>query len=146
MNRWAERLTPLFLLLLLAGLLAACGGDPNAPGTLQGQIVDAQGEGLAGMTIAIYGLQSVGQIDKGSLYQKQSLLQEQSTGDDGRFSIVLEPGRYVVQVEKDGAVLGSRIMEVRANRVETADFQVEGSSRGAVYMARMFARGVSPWR
>lgn len=144
MNRRTERATRLLSLLLLAGLLVACGGPP-APGTLQGRITNMRGEGVAGMTVAIYGLQGAGQIGEGALYQKQSRLQEHSAGDDGRFSIVLAPGKYIVQVEMDGAILGSRMVEIRSNRVQTADFQLEGISRGAVYMAMMFSRGVSPW-
>ena len=142
MNRHLERLAPLLFLLLSAGLLAACGGGP---GTLQGLVVDAEGEAVPRLTVGVYELQSLDEMGQGGLYQKGSLLQEQSTGGDGRFSFVLEPGRYIVQVQQDGAYAGSRLVEIRSNRRVTVDFQLEGSSRGAVYMARMFSRGVSPW-
>ena len=58
---------------------------------------------------------------------------------------VLEPGKTIVQVQQDGAVVASRMVEVESNRAVTVDIQLSGSSRGAVYMAKMFSRGVSPW-
>jgi hypothetical protein len=130
------------VLLLLAGLLAACG---SGPGTLRGRVVDAKGRAVPQLAVAVYELEGRGPLGQGSLYQKGSVVQEQSSGDDGRFSFVLEPGRYVVQVQQDGAVVGSRMVEIKANRTLTVEFQLAGSSRGVVYMAKMFSRGVSPW-
>jgi len=150
MNRPVERVTLLpllrlstgLLLLLSAGLLAACG---SGPGTLEGLVVDAAGEAVPGLAVAVYELQALDEIGQGGLYQKGSLVQEQSTGNDGRFSFALEPGRYIVQVRQDGADVGSRMVEVRSNRTVTVEFQLAASSRGVVYMATMFSRGVSPW-
>lgn len=142
MVRHLERITLLLLLIVPAVLLAACG---SGPGTLRGRVVNAEGKAVPGVAVAVYELQTRGPLDQGSLYQKGSVVQEQSTGDDGRFSFVLEPGRYVVQVQQDGAVVASRVVDIKDKRTLSVEFQVAGSSRGAVYMARMFSRGVSPW-
>jgi hypothetical protein len=142
MNRHWKRLVSLHLLMLAAGLLAACGGGP---GTLNGLVVDATGTAVPRLDVGVYSLQDVDAIDQGRLYQKGSLVQEQATGADGRFSFSLEPGRYIVQVRQDGVDVGSQLVEVKAGRTVTVRLQLAGSSRGAVYMARMFSRGVSPW-
>ena len=142
MIRHVERMALPIVLLLLAGLLAACG---SGPGTLRGRVVDGEGRAAAGLPVQVYALQGAGQLGQGSLYQKGNLLQEQTTDDDGRFSFVLEPGKYVVQVQREGATVGSRIVEIRSNRTVAAEIQLAGSSRGAVYMARIFSRGVSAW-
>jgi hypothetical protein len=131
-----------FLLLLSAGLLAACG---SGPGTLEGLVLGASGEAVPRLVVAVYELKAIDEMGQGGLYQKGSLVQEQSTGPLGRFSFVLEPGNYIVEVRQDDVEVGSRMVEVRSNRTVTVEFQLSGSSRGAVYMARMFSRGVSAW-
>jgi hypothetical protein len=128
-------------LLLSAGLLAACGGGP---GTLEGLFLGARGEAVPWLVEAVYELKAIDEMGQGGLYQKGSLVQEQHTGDDG-VSFVLEQGRYIVQVRQERAEVGSRMVEVKPNRRVTVEFQLAGSSRGAVYMARMFSRGVSAW-
>ncbi len=130
-------------LLLAAVYLAACGGGP---GTLEGLVVGARGEAVPRLVVAVYELKAIDEMGQGGLYQKGSLVQEQQTGDDGGFSFVLEPGRYIVEVRQERAEVGSRMVEVKPNRTVTVEFQLSGSSRGAVYMATMFSSGVSPWR
>jgi hypothetical protein len=142
MSRHPERATPLFLLLLLPVLLAACG---RGPGTVEGRVLAAGGEAVPRLVAAVYKLRTIDEMGQGGLYQKGSLVQEQSTGPLGRFSFVLEPGNYIVEVRQDDVEVGSRMVEIRSNRTVTVEFQLPGSSRGAVYMAKMFSRGVSAW-
>jgi hypothetical protein len=140
MNRHLERLTLLLLLLLAAGLLAACS---LGRGTLAGLVVDAQGRAVPRLEIAVYSLDVASA--EARVYQKGFLLQEQTTGDDGSFSFSLRPGKYIVQVRQAGVDLVSRLVEVKSYRTVSVQLQLAGSSRGVVYMAQMFSRGVSPW-
>ena len=142
MNRYLARVASLLLLLVPAVLLTAC---DFGRGTIEGLVVDTEGQAVPGLAVAVYALESRGDLGQGRLYQKGTLLREGSTGDDGAFSFALKRGSYIVEIQRDGVGLDSRLVDVKWNRTVTVDFQLGASSRGAVYMAIMFSRGVSPW-
>jgi hypothetical protein len=113
------------LSVLIAGLLslAACG---SRPGQVAGTVTDGQsGQALAQMRIVVYGLGKAADVTNVDAYLKGDVVQEQATGEDGRYSISLDPGAYIVQVWANDQKVGDRLVKIQAGRAETADFQVE---------------------
>jgi hypothetical protein len=121
--RWLAAL--LVLLILLPGL-AACG---NRPGLIEGSVRPAQGGELAGQILVVaYELkksEEVGQLD---VFQKGVLLRKELIDDAGRYAFELEPGSYVVEVWQDGLEVVNRLVEVKAGRTTTVDFEVPAPS------------------
>jgi hypothetical protein len=114
-----------FLFVLVAGLLslAACG---NRPGKVEGRVTDAQnGQALAQMRIVVYGLSESADVTNVNAYVKGGVVQEQATGEDGRYSLSLDPGAYIVQVWANDQQVGDRLVKIQPGRAETVDFQVE---------------------
>jgi hypothetical protein len=122
-GRWLAAL--LVLLILLPGL-AACG---NRPGVIEGSVRSAQGGELAGqILVVVYELkksEEVGQLD---VFQKGVLWRKELIDDADRYAFELEPGSYVVEVWQDGREVVDRLVEVKAGRTTTIDFEVPTSS------------------
>jgi hypothetical protein len=112
--------------LLVLLVLVSCG---NRPGVVEGRVRSAQGGELAGQILVVaYELkrsEEVGQLD---VFQKGVLLRKELINEAGRYAFELEPGSYVVEVWQDGLEVTDRLVEVKAGRTTTVDFEVTAPS------------------
>ena len=109
-------------LVLGAASLTVCG---NKPGTVQGTVTRKQdGKGIAQATIAVWELTKAEEV-KMDVYQKGILLQKQFTDENGAYSVSLPPATYQFEVWVEGIGRANRLVEVKAGRTITVDFEVD---------------------
>ena len=121
--RW---LGALLVLLVLVPGLAACG---NRPGVIAGSVRAAQGGELTGqILVVVYELKKPDEVGQLDVYQKGVLLRKELIDEAGRYSFELEPGNYQVEVWRDGLEVTKRLVEVKAGRTTTTDFEVADPS------------------
>jgi hypothetical protein len=110
------------LLILMATGLTGCAGGPA---TIAGTVTQASdGQTLERATIAVYEMQRAEGATQLDIFAKGILLHKELTAEDGSFSIVVEPGDYLVEVWVEGYTVASRPVKVRAGRVTALDFRV----------------------
>ncbi len=119
-KRWI--LVPLVVLLLGAVVLAGCG---DQQGRVSGQVNGPNGEPLARAEIAVYQLTRHEEATNMNVYQKSGVLLTETTDGDGKYSLSLEEGAYILQVLVNNQKVGDRLVNVTGGRATTVDFQVE---------------------
>jgi hypothetical protein len=111
-----------FLAVLSALALVGCG---NQPGVLEGTITEAQtGQPVAQAQVLVYALEGVDEITHLDTYQKGDAIEQQTTAEDGAFSISLAPGRYVVSIRVGGLEVENRLVEIKSGRRTLTDLGV----------------------
>src|SRR4051812_25051254 len=104
------------VLLLIFVLLAGAVGALAQSGTIRGTVKDAKGNSLAGASVFIQGSS-----------------QGTTTGNDGVFSLSLNPGTYMVSASYVGLGAGRQSVTVTPGGVSTIDFVlVEGGQEETV--------------
>ena len=108
---------PLYTIASLLALLLVCGGplvtevQAQQQGTIEGTVVDStNGEPLPGVNVIIQGTQ-----------------QGTTTGQEGEYSLNVEPGSYMLQLSFIGYASQTRSIEVDAGETVTADFSLAPS-------------------
>jgi len=111
-----------FLAVLSALALVGCG---NQPGVLEGTITEAQtGQPVAQAQVLVYALEGVDEITHLDTYQKGDAIEQQTTAEDGAFSISLAPGRSVVSIRVGGLEVENRLVEIKSGRRTLTDLGV----------------------
>jgi hypothetical protein len=112
----------MFLVVLGVLCLAGCG---NQPGVLEGTVTEAQtGQPVAQAQVLVYALEGVDEITHLDTYQKGEAIEQQTTVEDGAFSISLDPGRYVLSIRVGGLEVENRLVEIKSGRRTLADLGV----------------------
>jgi len=85
-----------FLLLMMAALSLPLRAQSNAPGTLQGTVVDPKGQAIAGASVAVTG-------------EGKTEVRKVVTNGEGRFTLSgLQDGSYKVEITAPGFALATR--------------------------------------
>lgn len=112
----------LLSLILLSLALVACG---NRPGVVEGTVTQAEGgEALIQAEIVVYELQRAQGDSQMDVFQKGAALQRGPIPEDGSYRFSLAPGSYIIQVWAGDTPLGDRLVEIKAGRKITVDFEV----------------------
>lgn len=107
---------------ILTLTLSSCSGRP---GTLTGTVTQVEdGKPVAGAEILVFELEQVRQVNSMDVYQKTDTVHRQVTDANGAFSVSLKPDRYLVEVKIRGVKVTSRMVQVKAGRTLTSDFQI----------------------
>jgi hypothetical protein len=113
----------LVVLFVVSMGLASCG---NQPGTIEGTVTGARwGEPVSQAKIDIFALEKPEDVSNLQIYEKEAILQEQLTDENGTFSISLAPGTYVLQVWVQDLEVANQMVEIRAGRATKLDLRVE---------------------
>jgi hypothetical protein len=78
--------------------------------------------------VVVYELKKPDEVGQLDVFQKGVLLRKELIGEAGRYSFELEPGNYQVEVWRDGLEVTKRLVEVKAGRTTTTDFEVADPS------------------
>jgi hypothetical protein len=106
--------------------LAGCG---NQPGTVQGVVTRASdGTPVAAARVQIYQLARIQEVSGVNAFQKGDVLQTLVAGEDGVYSVSLEPGSYVIDVAADGLATASKMVEVKGGKTASIDFSLAAPS------------------
>jgi hypothetical protein len=125
-----RRRVPICVLLTLwaAGVwgLAGCG---NQPGTVQGVVTRAaDGTPVATATVRIYQLSKIQEVTGVNAFQKGDVFQTLAADEGGVYSVSLDPGSYVIEVEAEGLATANKMVEVKGGKTVTLDFSLAAPS------------------
>jgi hypothetical protein len=110
--------------LLLIGGLAACNSDE--PGTIDGTITRASdGQPLENAKVTIYLLTKLDSERGVDLFSRTAVLQVAITDENGYYSAILKPIKYLFVVEYPGLEPTDQVLEVRSKRTTTVDWALE---------------------
>ena len=121
-----RRFISIFGLLIVMAIAtlssASCG---SRPGTVEGMVTEAEsGEAVQQAQVSVFALERFEDVSNLEVYEKGNLLTEQLTDENGKFSLSVEPGSYVIQVWTKDLEAADRMVQVKSGRVTTVDFSL----------------------